>query len=186
MYVVAPIPHKKSGNILKTLPVDKFLMIDRHVPVKADFSYITQEFFQSSYAAFAQLAPAIKKYKKMIYYHRPNSDTPDEILQAFQKFVKDFKIRHSILPEYTIGSIEAGNVYFTINNAELWMMLKDSKFKKLKLGSDVGLLSHNDEIVKEIIFDGITTYSTSFEAMAQKAAVFVLGRKRYRKRFRPF
>ena len=114
----------------------------------------------------------------MFYYHRPNSDTPEEILKAFQKFVKDFKIKHAVLSEYTKGSIEPGCVYFTINNAELWMMLKDTKTKKLKLGKDVGILSHNDEIVKEIIFDGITTYSTSFETMAEKAAAFVLTRKK--------
>jgi DNA-binding LacI/PurR family transcriptional regulator len=153
-------------------------MIDRYLPLAGDVSYITQEFFQSSYAAFAQLAPAIKGFKKMLYYHRPNSDTPEEILQAFQKFVKDFRIRHTILPEYIPGSIEAGYVYFTINNAELWMMLKDAKHKKLKLGKDLGILSHNDEIVKEIIFDGITTYSTSFETMAEKAAEFILHRKK--------
>ncbi len=178
MYVVAPIPHKKSAAILNSLPRDKFLMIDRHLPLATDVSYITQEFFQSSYAAFAQLAPAIKNFKKMLYYHRPNSDTPEEILKAFQQFVKDFKIRHAILPEYIPGSIEAGYVYFTINNAELWMMLRDAKQKKLKLGKDLGILSHNDEIVKEIIFDGITTYSTSFEAMAEKAAEFILHRKK--------
>ncbi|WP_346239134.1 GntR family transcriptional regulator [Niabella insulamsoli] len=177
MYVVAPIPHKKSVSILNTIPTEKLLMIDRYIPFNSRVSYVTQEFFQSSYAAFAQLAPAIKRFKKMFYYHRPNADTPEEILLAFQKFVKDFKIKHSILPEYIPGSIEAGYVYFTINNAELWMMLKDAKQKKLKLGKDVGFLSHNDEIVKEIIFDGITTYSTSFENMAEKAASFIVDRK---------
>lgn len=178
MYVVAPIPHKKSAAILNSLPRDKFLMIDRHLPIPGDISYVTQEFFQSSYAAFAQLAPAIKSFKKMCYYHRPNADTPEEILLAFQKFVKDFKVKYDILPEYIPGSIEAGYVYFTINNAELWMMLKDARQKKLKLGKDIGILSHNDEIVKEIIFNGITTYSTNFESMAEKAAEFILSRNK--------
>ena len=178
MYVVAPIPHKKTAAILGTLPSSKFLMIDRHVKMSGDLSYITQEFYQSSYAAFAQLAPAIKKFKKMMYYHRPNADTPEEILLAFRQFVKDFRVRHSILPEYDPGSVRAGNAYFTINNAELWMMLRDAKLQKLQLGKDIGVLSHNDEVVKEIIFDGITTYSTDFKLMAEKAAEFVLHRKK--------
>jgi DNA-binding LacI/PurR family transcriptional regulator len=33
-------------------------------------------------------------------------------------------------------------------------------------------------VVKEIIFDGITTYSTDFVQMAEKAAEFVLKRKK--------
>ncbi|MBZ4189165.1 GntR family transcriptional regulator [Niabella beijingensis] len=178
MYVVAPIPDKKAAEILQTLPLGKLLMIDRYLPMKGDFSHITQEFFDASYSAFATLAPAIRKYKKMIYYHRPNADTPEEILQAFKKFTKDFRIKSIIRPEYIPGSIEPGYVYFTINNAELWMMLKDAKSRKLKLGKDIGILSHNDEIVKEIIFDGITTYSTSFEIMAEKSAQFVLKRRK--------
>lgn len=177
MYVIAPIPHKKSADILHTLPTSKLLMIDRYLPMERNYSYIVQEFFDSTYAVFKELEPAIRQFNKMVYYHRPNADTPEEILEAYKKFVKDFKIKSIIREEYTPGSIEAGNVYFTINNAELWMMLKDAKEKKLKLGKDVGILSHNDEIVKEIIFDGITTYSTNFELMAEKSANFILKRK---------
>jgi hypothetical protein len=137
-----------------------------------------QEFEKSSYAAFAELAPAIRRFKGMIHYHRPASDTPIEILDAYKKFVKNFKINSVIRTEYIPGSIEKGYVYFTINNAELWQMLKDAKAKGFRLGKDVGILSHNDEVVKEIIFDGITTYSTDFSIMAEKAASFVLHREK--------
>lgn len=178
MYVVAPIPHKRTAGILGTLPMNKFLMIDRFQPLAEEFSYVVQEFERSSYAAFSELAPSIKKFRGMIHYHRPASDTPIEILDAYKKFVKNFKINSVIRTEYIPGSIEKGYVYFTINNAELWQMLKDAKAKGFRLGKDVGVLSHNDEVVKEIIFDGITTYSTDFSVMAEKAAEFVLNRER--------
>ena len=176
MYVVAPIPHKKTASILLTLPMDKFLMVDRHERLDADYNFVTQEFKKSSYAAFAQLSGTIKKFKKMHYYHRPQSDTPIEILSAFKKFVRDFKIVSEICPEYIPGSLKKGHVYFTINNTELWAMLKDCKLQGLVIGKDVGILSHNDDIVKEIICDGITTYSTDFPLMAKKAADFVIHR----------
>ncbi|HEY0298009.1 MAG TPA: GntR family transcriptional regulator, partial [Arachidicoccus sp.] len=175
MYVVAPIPNKKTASILKTLPMERFLMIDRFEPMKGNFSYVTQEFEDASYNVFEQLLSRIRKYKKgMIYYHRPNSDTPVEILEAFKKFSDTYGIDHEILPEYIPGSMEKGKVYYTINNAELWMMLKDAKEKNFELGKQVGILSHNDDIVKEIICGGITTYSTDFKLMAERAAQFVL------------
>jgi DNA-binding LacI/PurR family transcriptional regulator len=59
-------------------------------------------------------------------------------------------------------------------------MLKDSRLKNMKLGKEVGILSHNDDVVKEIICDGITTYSTDFRLMAEKAADFVITRKKIR------
>ncbi len=178
MYVVAPIPHKKTTSILETLPLDKFLMIDRYHDMPDDCSYVTQEFEKSSYDAFAELADTIRRYKGMIYYHRPAADTPIEILDAYNKFIKNFKINSTIRTEYVPGTIEKGYVYFTINNTELWAMLKDCMAKGYRLGKDVGILSHNDDLVKEIICDGITTYSTDFSKMAEKSAEFVLNRKK--------
>ncbi|BAV07947.1 DNA-binding transcriptional regulator, LacI/PurR family [Filimonas lacunae] len=178
MYVVAPIPHKKTSEILGTLPMSKFLMIDRYEPLEGEFSYVAQEFEKSSYAAFKELSSTIQQYKGMIYYHRPSSDTPIEILNAYKKFIKQYKINSTIKSEYIPGTIEKGYVYFTINNSELWAMLKDCMAKGLKLGKEVGILSHNDDLVKEIICDGITTYSTDFTLMAERAAEFVLHREK--------
>lgn len=178
MYVVAPIPHKRTAAILDTLPMDQFLMIDRFEQLTGTHSYITQEFRDSSYKVFAALNETIKQYDKMIYYHRPAADTPIEILQAFKAFVRDYSIRHEIKGEYIAGSLKKGNIYFTINNTELWSMLEDCKSKGLEPGKDVGILSHNDEAVKKLLFDGITTYTTDFRLMAEKAAEFVLKRER--------
>jgi DNA-binding transcriptional regulator YhcF (GntR family) len=180
MYVIAPIPHKKTADILGTLPSDKFLMIDRYEQMAGNFSYVVQEFEQASYAAFAALSDTIRQFEEMIFYYRPGSDTPIEILRAFKKFIRDYKIKGRIMAEYIPGSLERNKVYYTINNAELWEMLKDSRLKNIKLGKEVGILSHNDDVVKEIICDGITTYSTDFRLMAEKAAEFVLTRKKIR------
>lgn len=178
MYVVAPIPHKRTAGILSSLPMNKFLMVDRYEPIPGDYSYVVQEFEESSYNAFVALKDVIKRYKQMVYYYRPSSDTPVEILNAFKRFVSDHKVKHVIRTEYEPGSIEQGKVYYTINNTELWAMLKDCIAKKYVLGKEVGILSHNDDIVKEIICNGITTYSTDFQKMAEKAAEFVRTRQR--------
>lgn len=178
MYVVAPIPHPRTAEILRGLPMDKFLMIDRYEPLETDCSYIVQEFGESSYRVFSALADTIRQFDEMIFYYRPSTDTPIEILKAFKRFIKDHKINGVIKTEYEPGSVVKGKVYYTINNTELWAILKDCVEKKLTLGRDVGILSHNDDVVKEIICNGITTYSTDFKLMAEKAATFVLNREK--------
>lgn len=177
MYVVAPIPHPRTAAILQTLPMNHFLMIDRYEPIGRDFSYVTQEFEQSTYKAFAELSDRIRKFDGMVFYYRPASDTPIEILRAFKKFIKDYGIKGVLRSEYVVGKLEKNQVHFTINNIELWAMLKDARQQGLELGKDVGILSHNDDLVKEIICDGITTFSTDFKLMAEKAALFVLTRQ---------
>jgi hypothetical protein len=112
----------------------------------------------------------------MIFYHSPDSLDPKEIVPAFKKFLKNFKIKGRILTEYKIGSVEKGKVYFTLDNFVLWEIMKDLQAKKLKPGKDVGVLSHNDEPAKEII--GITTYSTDFSLMGKRAGQAVMNREK--------
>jgi len=121
-----------------------------------------------------ELAPVIREYDEMIFYHSVDSLDPKEIVAAFKKFLKDAKIKGRILPEFKPGTLEKGKVYFTLDNFALFEMLKECKVRKLKLGKDLGILSHNDEPAKELI--GITTYSADFSLMGKKAGVFVMTR----------
>lgn len=176
MYVIAPIPGAKTAELLKTLPANRVLLVDRHLETDEDYNYVVQEFGDSSYKAFAQLADKIKKYDEIVFFFKPSSAEPNEILESFKRFMKDYNIKGVIKQEYEPGSLEKGKVYFTIHNLELWEMLKDTKLKGFKIGQDIGFISHNDDIVKEIIFDGVTTFSTDFAKMGRRAAEFVLDR----------
>jgi DNA-binding LacI/PurR family transcriptional regulator len=178
MFVIAPIPGKKTAAVLSQLPTNRVLLVDRYIETDEDYNYVAQEFGDSSYNAFVQLKDKIKKYDEIIFFFKPSSAEPDEILNSFKRFMKDYNIKGVIKEEYISGSLEKGKVYFTIHNLELWEMLKDSKIKGLKIGKDIGFISHNDDIVKEIIFDGVTTFSTDFSEMGKKAANFVLNRKK--------
>ena len=178
MYVVAPIPHPKTKELLETIPRNRFLMVDRYEPIDGEFNHITQEFARSSYQTFMELAPVIREYDEMIFYHSDDSLDPKEIVGAFRKFLKDAKIKGRILPEYQPGCIEKGKVYFTLDNFAMFAMLKECREKRLKPGKDVGVLSHNDEPAKDLI--GITTYSADFSLMGKKAGEFVMQREMVR------
>ncbi|WP_183568436.1 GntR family transcriptional regulator [Mucilaginibacter sp. SP1R1] len=176
MYVVAPIPHPKTKELLDTIPRNKFMMFDRYESLEGDFNHITQEFGQSSYEVFSTLAPRIKQFEEIIFYHSPNSLDPKEIVHSFNKFLKDHNINGRVINEYKSGSVEKGKVYFTLDNFALWQIMRDCKSKNLKPGKDLGVLSHNDEPAKEII--GITTFSSDFSNMGKMAGRAVLNREK--------
>jgi len=176
MYVIAPIPHPKTRELLDIIPREKLLMFDRFEPLDGDFNHITQEFRKSSYEVFCKLAPKIQRYDEFIFFHSANSLDPKEIVVAFKKFLKEFTINGKIEKEYIPGSVEKGKVYFTLDNFALWQIMKDCKTKGLKPGTDLGVLSSNDEPAKEII--GITTYSADFSQMGVIAGRAVLNRQR--------
>ena len=174
MYVIAPIPHPKTKELLETIPRNKLLVFDRYEPLEGAFNHITQEFANSSYQIFSKLAPRIQRFDEFIFYHSPASLDPKEIVGSFKKFLKDFNIKGRIEKEYIPGTVEKGKVYFTLDNFALWQIMRDCISKKFEPGKDLGVLSSNDEPAKEIT--GITTFSADFAEMGILAGRAVLNK----------
>jgi DNA-binding transcriptional regulator YhcF (GntR family) len=178
MYVVSPMPHPRTAGLLQQIPTSKFLMFDRFEPMEGDFCYVAQEFEASTYQSFVEVVEQIRAFDEFLFYYHPMTDIPIEILRSFKKFVNDFNIKGEARKGYKSGSVQKGKAYFVIDNIDLFALIKDCKSKSYVIGKDVGILSHNDEPMKEIIADGITTYSTDFALMGEKAAHFVLTREK--------
>lgn len=173
MYVVAPIQTPEVKPILEQFPEDKLLIVDRHINLENGYSFIAQEFENSTYNQLLKLLEDIKKYEEFVLFYRGDTDYPEGIYNAFNRFVKTHNINASIKKQYTKGSIAKNKLYFFISDSFLWELLKDSKQKNYTIGKDFGVLAHNDNVIKEIIFGGITTISTDFKKMAIESANFV-------------
>ncbi|MBJ7882921.1 GntR family transcriptional regulator [Gelidibacter salicanalis] len=173
MYVVAPIQTPEVSLLLKKIPSDKLLVIDRHVSLPSQYSYITQEFESSTYEQLKKLLIEINKYKQFVLFFNNDSDYPIGILNAFKKFTKEFNINAKVEAQYEPGSIKKDRLYFFINDSDLWEILKDSKTRNYVIGKDLGLLAHNDNAIKEIICGGITTISIDFKKMAKESANYL-------------
>jgi DNA-binding transcriptional regulator YhcF (GntR family) len=178
MYVVAPIPSKESSDLLKIFPSEKTLIVDRQIIMPSEYSFISQEFELSTYHRLEELYKGIKKYDNIILFYRDDSDYPVGIKNGFNKFIKDYDIEGSLQKTYKSGSIKKNTLYFFISDSNLWQVLKDCKYADYQIGKDIGIITHNDNDFKEIIFNGITTISADFKKMAEEAATFVKYRTR--------
>lgn len=177
MYVIAPIPHKRTKCLLADFSPNQLLLVDRYEEIGAKYSNVTQEFELATYHALEELKPKMVNYNKIILFYKPNSDYPIEVLRAFKKFIAKENLNGQVQETYKSGDLKKGTIYFTIGDGDLWKILKDCQLKGFELGKDVGVFSNNDGPVKEIICGGITTFSTDFKLMAEQAAQFVLDRK---------
>ena len=57
---------------------------------------------------------------------------------------------------------------------DLVSLIKKTKEENLRVGKDIGILSYNENPLKEILLDGITVMSTDFWGMGEKAAKMIL------------
>lgn len=177
MYVVAPIPNPVIRPLLSSIDPQKLLIIDRFLEMPEGYSYISQEFEEATYNKLVELLPRIRKYKKFVTFFSDKHDSPLGILTAFQRFVSDYEIATKIEKDYKPGAVKKGSLYFFINDTHLWEVLRDCRNNEYVVGTDVGILSHNDHVVKEIVFGGITTISSDFKEMARGAAEYVKNQK---------
>lgn len=177
MYVIAPIQHKKSIDLLSQIPSNKLLLVDRFMEIGENYSFVTQKFEEPFYQTLVSLKEKMSEFKKFVLFFKEDRDYPEGVLWAFQKFIEENNWEGEIKRNYEIDTISKETVYITINDNDLWKILKDCEDQKLKLGTEVGILANNDNTVKEIICGGITTFSTDFRLMAKKAAQFVIDRK---------
>ena len=171
MYIIAPIQNQKVAQLLQHIEPKKLLLVDRYLNLGKSYSYISQEFENVIYKSLVQLLPDIKQYSRIILFFNEESDfSPVSIRNAFERFLQEYSVNGEVKNHYVIGSAAKGNLYFALGDTILWHILRDSVRKKLKIGSDIGILSQNDNVSKEIVFGGITTISTDFYEMAKLAA----------------
>ncbi len=172
-YVIAPVQDQKVIPLLKRIVPQKLLIIDRFIQMPKDYSYISQEFENKTYEKLVELLPEVSRYKKFILFFRDDADYPIGILNAFHKFIDNHDVTGVVEKKYKKGMLKKNHSYFFISDTFLWEFLKDCRNAEYKVGKDVGILSHNDNVVKEFIFGGITTISIDFKDMALSAAVHI-------------
>lgn len=173
MYVVAPIQDKQSLLKLEKINSDRLLLIDRYQYIDENVSTVTQEFEHSMLRVLDELMESIQKYDSILLYYRDDMDYPSGIYSAVKNFTANQGIKLEVKNTFEEKDLRKGVLYFTIGDSDLWSLLKATKENDYQLGVDIGVLSHNDTPVKEIILGGITTFSTDFNMMAEHAATFV-------------
>jgi len=151
MYIVAPIHHKITKQILSNISPNKLLIIDRYEDIGKQYSYIAQEFYKTTLHILNQLLVELKGYKKIILFYQNDKDYPKGIKKAFLHFIKAHQLSGVIEKQYQPHLLQKNNAYITIGNVDLWKLLKDAQSQNFEVGDDIGILSANDSPVKEII-----------------------------------
>ena len=175
MYVVAPIQNDAVIPMLQSIPPNKLILVDRYLDLGPEYSFIAQEFENSTYNKLVKLLPEIQKYERMVLFFDTKTDySPSGIRNAFERFVRDHGLKGSIEESYLPETLKKNTLYFIKNDSILWKFLKDCSQGQYTLGKDLGILSYDDNVLKEIIMGGITTISTDFNEMGKMAANFVM------------
>ncbi|PSR57047.1 GntR family transcriptional regulator [Adhaeribacter arboris] len=180
-YVVMPHFNQDISAIVRQIPLEKLVVLDKTVPkLKGDYAAVYQDFEKDIQLALTVGIDLLKRYTKLTLVLSKDQFqfVPEGIITGFKKFAKKQNIACAITDKFTPDLIKAGESYLLFADRDLISFIKYVHEAKLKLGREVGLISYDDTPMKEILEGGITVISTDFEQMGRTTGQLILERRK--------
>lgn len=177
-YVI--IPHFLDGGenvheIINTIPKDKLILLDKIVPgITGNYAAVYENFEEDIYKALVQANDKLSKYHTIKIIFPEYTYHPKEIVEGFFRYCQQFAFNYKVVRNIEKEPINEGEVFISLMENDLVILIEKILTTKLKVGKNVGVISYNETPLKKIILNGITTISTDFQMMGEKAAQLIL------------
>ncbi|WP_203256824.1 GntR family transcriptional regulator [Hyunsoonleella ulvae] len=171
-YVIMPANLNDTHHALKKLPHEDVYILDQMPEELQSYSGIYQNFEKDICQNLEKVTSHIKKYDKLILIFSSKKQ-PTGMKEGFIKFCKHHDLYYSILESMKDKTLEKGELYIVPEDKQLLRIIKKMKLKQYALAKDIGIISYNDTLLKEIVEGGITTISTDFTAMGERLAEMI-------------
>ena len=180
-YIIMPATFSNSIEIVRQLPPDKVYILDRLKDDLLDYPVIYQDFEQDVYDGMMEGRALFCKYKKLVMVF-PGGKEPEERVAGFKRFCTEWGLEAEIIRSVEKRNVQKGEAYIVVSDRNLVRIVKNAALMNLQLGVDVGLVSFNDTMLKEVVAGGITTISTDFVQMGKALAEMVLNHEKIKVR----
>ncbi|OUR94573.1 transcriptional regulator [Flavobacteriales bacterium 34_180_T64] len=175
-YIIMPANLDNTDIVINKLPQDKVYILDQTHLELAQYPAIYQNFEKDIFNSLTKGIRLLKKYQSLVLLF-PEHKQPQGMRKGFNIFCKMHSFDHEIVDSIKQRAPKKGEVYLIPDDRNLIVIIKKIKELKLRLGKDIGIISYNDTLLKEIVEGGITTISTDFNKMGQLLAQMVLNKE---------
>jgi DNA-binding transcriptional regulator YhcF (GntR family) len=173
-YVVMNFHNEKFSSALAKIPTAKLLLLDFGKFDKTGYSYICQDFDESTYTTLMSLKDVLHKYHKMVILFPKGLKHPKSSLVYSEKFCNEEGFMHEVVEDIDQLVVQPSTVYIAIKQQDVVRVIKSGREQNLQCGKDFGLIAYNDIPSYEVIDNGITAIGIDWEEMGNEAAQFVL------------
>lgn len=174
-YVIMPSNLKNSHLAISKLPEDKVCVLDQTSDELSQYSSLYQNFEKDIYRNLTKGLLLINKYEKLVLVF--NDKQPQGMLNGFNMFIDNYSISGEVINSLNDRFLSKGEIYIIPDDKTLLRIIKKIKKEKLILKEDIGIISYNDTLLKEIVEGGITTISTDFNKMGERLAQIIINKE---------
>lgn len=177
-YVIMPANLKGIKNTVKNLPNDKVFMLDQLNDELKTYPVIYQNFEKDIFNGLSSGLEKLNNYNKLILLFSDKKQ-PKGILNGFILFCNSNNFKHEIIETLDNRTPKKGEVYIVLDDKNLIKTIKKIKEQHFILSKDIGIISYNDTLLKEVVENGITTISTDFNLMGKNLAKMILSKEQH-------
>ena len=172
-YVIMPANLKGTEKAIQNLPKEKVYILDQMHTELSQYPGIYQNFEKDIYNGLQNGFSQIKKYTKLVLLFSKEKQ-PQGLLNGFHLFCKKNNLNSEVISSLENRIPKKSELYLILDDKNLIRIIKKIKQEKLILAKDIGVISYNETMLKEIVEGGITTISTDFNLMGENLAKMVL------------
>jgi DNA-binding LacI/PurR family transcriptional regulator len=108
----------------------------------------------------------IKSYQKINLVLPEDEYFYYQTINGFQQFCQENNLEYCLLDGINPEDVIANEMYFVLNDDELFQIIKIAQLRHLDLGYDIGILSFNDKPFKAFLWQGISSIKMNFDEIA--------------------
>lgn len=171
-YIIMPANMENTVKVIEKLPKEKVYILDQTHEDLSQYSAIYQNFKKDIYNGLYKGISSIKKYTKFILLFSKEKQ-PKGLLDGFHLFCNQNNIEHEVISSLENKVPKKGELYVVLEDENLLRIIKKMQKEQLVLAKDIGIISYNDTLLKEVVEGGITTISTDFNLMGKQLAIMI-------------
>ena len=175
-YVIMPANLENTNNSIQELPKDKVYILDQVHDDLLEYSAIYQNFEKAIFNNLTKVLPSIKEYQNLNLIFSEHKQ-PIGLLNGFIKFCEENSLNFNIINEINEEPLNKDDLFIIPDDKSLIKIIKKMKSQDLTIAKDIGIISYNETLLKEIVEGGITTISTDFNEMGQRLAEMILNKE---------
>ncbi|MGJ8745389.1 GntR family transcriptional regulator [Polaribacter sp.] len=176
-YVIMPANFKNTLDTIQLLPEEKVYILDHVHDDLTNYPSIYQNFEKAMYHNLLKASAYIEKYTKINLIVSIQKQ-PEGSLKGFKTYCEQKSIPFEIIfNQLKEAPLKKGELYILFDDKSLLRVIKKMKSQQFVLAKDIGVISYNDTLLKEIVEGGITTISTDFNEMGKRLAEMILNKE---------
>lgn len=159
-------------KVLGLVPGEQLLLLDKRVIGFDCMRCVYQDFKNDIYDGLTSAIDPLRKYSTIVLVFPDNSHHPTGIINGVRRFCK---LQQKVFKQVSgLKPIEVskGAAYIFVEEDDLSNFIKQIRQTDLVLGKDIGIISFNETVFKELL--DITVITTDFAKMGRSAADMIL------------